>query len=424
MLLLFLFSILPLLIVMYFVLKKTDKPNAIFFLIMYLPILIVTQYFFFFYGSNSSMLVRFTEVSYGDYLAIFCINSAFYSLVVFIYYFFNSISSHKDSFVKLDSQNELSFKVAMVFFLLGVINFLWNVYTISSFDFVKYFQTISVRREQFNSGGTTVFYLFSMFAGFIFTLLFSKRKISVFYFLLIMLVIAVIVISRGRITNTLSYLICIVVLFYKNNDFNTFKFTRGFSIAIVSVFMLYLYRVYSSYTLNGYDMDQGSVSEMVTYYLFDKANTPNILLELFIFKNYSSLADSPMFGISIFSSILKSFLIDSSTFIPSVYLKENYFMDIGGGALPPTMPGEAILNFGLYGLLIFPFIFGFILFFLDYLYRGTKSVFVLIVVANIIGYFVFISPKGEFDNFPFFQLLVYWIVFILYKILIRLFKAL
>ncbi|NOJ02128.1 hypothetical protein F0240_20430, partial [Vibrio kanaloae] len=131
-------------------------------------------------------------------------------------------------------------------------------------------------------------------------------------------------------------------------------------------------------------MESDKVFELFTFYLFDKGNTPNVLVEYFIMNKYYDASDSPMHGISIFSSLIKLFSNDTVAFTPSIYIKEKYFGDIYGGALPPTMPGEAILNFGLFGLFIVPIFLGFLVYLIDRRYDRTSSFLELIIIANII----------------------------------------
>ena len=407
----FLIVISPLLFVMGIILKGAKKPNGSFFLASYLPILIITQAYFLFFDVQSDFLINFSFFDRENLLYVYIANTFFYVFLFLIYFYLKS----KD--VTEVSKVEINFFppsiLVDIFLVTGFLNFLWNVYTISGFDILNYIQTISIRGEQFSDGGTTFFYMFSMFSGFVYTHMYSKGVIGRKKLFICLVIITIILFSKGRVTNTLSYFICLIVIFYNNKDFYLYRFLKFFYLFLLVFFVFYLYRVYSSFALNGLDMELDKAHELLTFYLFDKGNTPNILVEYFIMSNYYDVSNSPMYGVSVFSSIIKFFTNDTVGFIPSIYIKENFFGGIYGGALPPTMPGEAVLNFGAFGLFIFPIFLGILVYLIDRRYERTASFLELIIIANIIGYFLFASPKGEFDNFPLLQLVIFSILYYL-----------
>lgn len=401
----FLIVVSPLFFVIGIILKSAKKPNGSFFLASYLPILIITQAYFLFFEVQSDFLINIPFFERENLMYVYIANTFFYVFLYFIYYFMKSKNVIEEKKVELNYCPPHILVDA--FLVVGFLNFLWNIYTVSGFNIFNYLQTISIRGEQFSDGGTTFFYIFSMFSGFVYMHMYSKGNVGLIKLLVCLAIITLILFSKGRVTNTLSYYICLIVIFYKSKDFYLYRFLRFFYIFLFVFFVFYLYRVYSSFALNGLEMESDKAFEFFTFYLFDKGNTPNVLVEYFIMNNYYDINNSPMFGVSVFSPFIKLFSNDTAAFIPSLYIKENYFGDIYGGALPPTMPGEAVLNFGLFGLVVFPFVLGILVYLVDRRYERTSNFLELIVIANIIGYFLFASPKGEFDNFPLMQLIIF-----------------
>jgi oligosaccharide repeat unit polymerase len=92
------------------------------------------------------------------------------------------------------------------------------------------------------------------------------------------------------------------------------------------------------------------------------------------------------------------------------------------GALPSTCYGEMFANFGFTGIIVGMFIFGLLLAKLNNLLLKFNNLYYLIIYSLIVSSFVFIYPKGEFDNLNLIGLIIFSMTFIFIILGSKLFK--
>ena len=103
--------------------------------------------------------------------------------------------------------------------------------------------------------------------------------------------------------------------------------------------------------------------KVIGFYAFDKGNTPNVAVFMKIID--SSKADyGYLYGESLFSGIVNNlpsaFKPKAGAGITSFMVRDLWYPNVAGGALPTTAVGEWYMNFGPVGPFVGMFLVGFV----------------------------------------------------------------
>jgi len=321
----------------------------------------------------------------------------------------------------------------VVFFglTLGLLNFLYNVYSFSGGSIKHYMASISVRSYQYaDSGGTALFYNFMYIACYLWFYLICAKKTNtfeVFVFSIIVILSIFIMSSQGRIFLTLAYGLSFIGIKYTltymaNNKVNNLKFFLiGFAI-LLSGLLFYVLRAISSLSennmLNGtvlYYLGEFFTLDMLGYYAVDKGNIPNPGVVMKMLDSWENDVGF-LYGESLITwiyNILPTFMRPEHS-VPSVLIKETWYSHIQGGNLPPTGPGEMLANFGFYGAFIGMMYFGGLCGVMTNCLKKHNNFWVLSIYILLSLQFFALYPKVEFENLrlmlPIMLLLAVWLI--------------
>lgn len=322
----------------------------------------------------------------------------------------------KNKEVKIDFGDYLSknvMKIIIAFFaLVGVVNFAYNVWFFAGGSVVLYFTNVAARIYEFQEfGGTTLGYIFaytSAYCWMYYVLRFHRGK---FFFSLFLVFTILMKASTGRIFGTLTYVLSFFGIYYfvhyKTLSKQNVKFILVSGLLCFFAVIFYVVRLSSILYFNNVS-DSDIFLQMLDlvdfqtlmHFLVDKGNVPNITVLMNIVDRWD--ADIGFLcGKSLFSWL--AFFIPSG-FMPenfqvSIMIKEVWYAEMQGGAIPPTGVGEMYANFGIAGPFLGMFFFGILAAkFHNSLYNNGNFWFLACYVQISLGFF-FIFPKGEFDNF-------------------------
>ena len=344
---------------------------------------------------------------------------------------------------KLNLKFEISIKntqvfklVINVFLILCYMNFVFIVFKFAGGNVLQYFQNVAVRQHEFtDNGGTTIFYNLGYIAIFLWQFLDFKMNRSRWFFVINFIAVFAIKFSTGRITQTLFFLIAVLAIeYFLRFDFfkkHTKKILSSFSILGVLAILMYFYRLYSSIVFINQANTSfvGFVTEKFRYAeftesLIEKGNIPNIPIFMKIIDSWGS--DVGYFYGSSLVSWIFNFIPMDRRFMhlpPSEIIKELWYHNIQGGALPPTGYGEMYANFGFMGIVFGMFFFGLLMAYTYNLLRKYNNMWYLLIFVNISVFFFSIYPKGEFDNMSLFLILPYLFPYICILVLNHLFSS-
>lgn len=367
--------------------------------------------------------------------------SLVYIIVSYIFAYLGYITFRKNFKPNIDLYNDgISLKVVnfiiIVFALLAIANFSFNVYKFAGGNPFTYIKNISIRHLEFeSSGGTTLLYHMGYVAGYLwlYKLLKEGKKISTaFFFILFVLFTVFIKATTGRIFGTLSYFLSYFFIYYfvnfKTESENNRKYVIAIFVLMFSGLFLYFFRITSSLSYN----NQLSANFITTifefinfdslmYYAVDKGNIPNISVLMKIIDGWGS--EIPfLYGESLFNwiyGILPSSLRPEG-YQPSILIKEIWYPHISGGALPPMGMGEMFANFGYFGAIFGMFIFGMFVAIVFNLLQRFNNYWYLVMFSNISVGFILLYSKGEFDNLSFLYIVPIGMTYVLLLLLTKL----
>jgi len=330
--------------------------------------------------------------------------------------------------------NSLFLLVALCLYLIGLLNFIYNVLFLYSGDIVAFYRNISLRHVDFAQGGTTLGYNF-MYAGayMLFVRMLQLNKSFIFTYFLVFLSFAVYA-SSGRITNTVFYISSFLMIYYYNRG--VFSLNNKFLMVgcLVSFFGVFFYALRYASSLhynNMYDFSSDGLSffveffkgESLAFFLIDKGNIPNFAVLMKVVDSWGRDIGY-MWGGSLlfpFYGFLSSNLFGLIE-MPAVITKEVWYPHILGGNLPVTGMGEMVLNFSIIGFPVGMFMFGVMGAFFRNIFLIKRSNIYLIFFSGFCFFFL-IYPKGEFNNFNLFWMAFPSLVFTLTVFFVRSFSS-
>lgn len=310
--------------------------------------------------------------------------------------------------------------------VLGIGNFIYNVYSISGGSISNYFGTLALRKYQFEDGGTDVFYNLLYVA--VYLKIYKNIKHGKFFDILTIIYIAaccIVRFSTGRIIQSLIFVGIIFLLYYqfmKNTGKQIKKINivifMAISVAIVTIiyfFRMYTNAVYTGAATAGFSNYFSKIISDFGYYLFDKGNTANIGLLIKIVHSWQE--DFGFFYGRTFLNFLTSVFPDAQDWFPSVsqIIKDKWFGMYNSGALPPTIVGECYVNFGITGVAIIMFLLGIIMGKLYQWIQNNNTYWANLIYIVILLEFFFLIPKNDFSNFPVWSLLFLGVTIVLMR---------
>ena len=418
--------------------RRIDYFEPIYLFSIYYVFVYVAAFFTAYRGFEYNVFIDSTifyeDVDYIYTLTIFVCVISYFSVLCGYYLFVKRLDEFNPKSIK-GVGSPMFFFIALVFCLIGLVNFTYNIYSMYGGDFIGYYKNISMRSYDFSQGGSTLGYNF-LYAGiymlFIRWLQTDKNMISTFGLVFLSIMVFS---SNGRITNTIFYLGSFLMIFYYNKGFyllNKRFFFVGLAVAVLGVLFYSLRYASSLYYNNLYDFSSGGVLDFLSgffvldnlaLFLVDKGNIPNFALLMKVVDSWGEELNY-MYGSTILFPLYG--FISSDLFglipMPAVVVKQEWYSHILGGNLPITGMGEMIVNFSVVGFPLGMFFFGALGAFFRNLFIKMKSNVYLIFYTNFC-FFYLLYPKGEFNNFNTFWMAFSSVVFLMSLSLVRSFNS-
>lgn len=364
---------------------------------------------------ENSIFINETSFSY-ELNFLLNISLAYY-IIGYLFAFWGYKTFVRSSQPKITFDDGISLKIVQMlivpFALIGIINFVYNIYAYADGNIFIYMQNISIRHLEFAEGGTTLGYLFGYMAAYLWLYVLLKQRKMSYLFILFLILTFLMKVSTGRIYGTVFFVMSFIGIYYivsmKIDGEDGHKNIRYIFLLIlmgVVGVIIYFFRVTSSLMYNEM-VSSGWLDTIVQFVDFDKimnftvlrGNIPNIPIFMKIIDSWANDIGF-LYGKSLFTWIYS--IVPSSFrpegYQPSVMIKNMWYTHIPGGALPPTGIGEMYANFGVLGPLMGMFMFGsFVALLKNLLFKFNNYWYLVIYVQIGIG-FIMIYPKGEFDN--------------------------
>lgn len=333
------------------------------------------------------------------------------------YCFFSTNSRVYKPFHSSAFDSKTIFYIAVFLYVIGFVNFMINIFIISSGDIVLYYKTISMRYYDFQGPVTTLGYHSMYIACYIFFIsAMQNRKLNTMISIIVISSF-IIMISNGRIAQSIFYLTTFLIIYYYYNGsykLNVRYSFLGMLLVLVGI-SVYGLRIASSLSLNtvdgGFELST-YISEFLSFdylshILFDKGYTPNFALLMKVIDSWS-YDIGYMYGSTILHPIFN--FVSPNVFglveMPAVLAKQQWYMHTQDGNLPVTGIGEMYVNFSYMGFIFGMFLFGALGALIRNLMIKTRSAIFLIFYAKFIIGFYMLYPKGELNN-----LSVFWMLF-------------
>jgi oligosaccharide repeat unit polymerase len=435
----FLLIILTLLIIFYFIAFKNKN--------LFDPLNLFSAYYFLVIPAALYGLI--TNFEHGEYISNFK-NDTIYlfniTIILFIIGYIATIMGYR-SFkkngkivIKYEDESKISNKVLLIFiiinFLIGVINFTYNIEIISEGDFIDYMKKSSIRPSiDLIIPHTTIFYINTYTSVFLFMYYIRRanKRINLLFFPL--LVTFIILASTGRGFSTISYfitIICIHYYLYNGSSNNNYKYLKLLIYIIPLSGLLYLVRMGSSMMISDSDLSSSDIAifykdviniEFIGNILYGKGNLPNIPVVMKIIDSWETDIGY-LYGKSLFTWIFNILPADIrlKDYQPSVMIKSMDWYPNALGSHPPTGIGEMYANFGVIGPFIGMYLFGAFCAFLYNMLLRCQNFWVLLIYSQIIIGFILIFPKGEFDNLSLWQVIPTILSYIILRFFTDLFR--
>jgi hypothetical protein len=301
--------------------------------------------------------------------------------------------------------------VISTFMVIGVANFSLNVLVYAGGNVFKYMANVSLRYMEFEEQGTTLGYLFSYTAMYLWHFKIVRRgRLVTPGFLLFLLITGMMVASTGRVFSTLLHIASFFCIMYfvelqrrgKPPDSKYAGLLFGTAVLGIG---LYFMRLLSSMAYN--NMIKGGLLASVTplltafgYFAIGKGNLPNVALFLKIIDAWKDDIGF-LYGQSLITWVLNILpsALRPKGYQPSVMIYEAWYTHfVGGGHPPPTGIGEMYLNFGVLGPVLGMLAFGAGMGILYKVMLKSRSYLFLAIFSQIAIGFVMLYPKTEFDN--------------------------
>lgn len=409
----------------------------ILFSIYYLTVLIAGVYFI---QTNYEMSRYVNSTTFNNTISELTSSAFFYYLIGYVCMIVGYYSVKKKKMTieiqfedkRIISDTVINF-IIIIFMFSGLLNFVYNIVKYANGNLWVYMINISSRAMEFANEGSTLMYLLSYTAMYIwlYKLIRNNVKTTV-WFILFLLVTILMKASTGRIFGTMLHIFSFVAIYYfvemSRKRFNNKKYYISSIVVFVIGGLLYFFRLFSNLLYIGEmnSKDLYDFFEMATLgfanLLIDSGNLPNIPIFLKIIDAWE-YEFGYLYGASFFTWIqnILPASMRSSAYQPSVMIKQIWYPHVPGGNLPPTGIGEMYANFGFFGPIFGMFMFGvFAAILYNYMIKSKNYWFLVVYVQIAIG-FIMLYPKGEFDNLTLWFVVpiffAYWILRILTFIL-------
>lgn len=295
---------------------------------------------------------------------------------------------------------------------LGILNFVYNVFSMAGGNIVSYMSNVALRKEEFQDGGTALGYQFYYMGSYLITYFYVRTKKSADFLLYgIIMGGVVLMASSGRIYATLAYLMSFVAIFYYIRYLNTgITNTRKyllylFPLPLIGI-LFYFLRIVSGMIAGGTTDDSigelmGKFSELIGFYAIDKGNTPNVAVFMKILDAWS-VDHGFIYGKSLYSGILNnlpSAIRPEDVNATSFMVRDLWYSRVAkGGALPTTAVGEMYMNFGPWGVFLGMFAIGALikLWFAFVIQSRNFWHYLALIIVSLT--FFALYPKVDFTN--------------------------
>lgn len=362
----------------------------------------------------------------NDFNTLFLI-SVFFFFIGYLFCILGYMKIHKkDLECKIEFEKEQKISnlscllLGLPLVIVGIINFLFNLFKFANGDFFYYIFSMSNRSNEFANGGTTLGYTFASIGVFVllFLTLRSNKKKYYIYFFISLFTVFIMRLSTGRIFSSISFvgIVISIYYFYKisvEGKINNRPFLLiGCSILFIGVFAYFL-RMIGGLEVNNQQIHSissyfsGFISKF-GYYAIDKGNLPNIALLPKLIDSWSKDVGY-LYGSSFITWVF-AFLphgIRPSMVMPAVIAKKTWFAQVSSGNLPVTFIGELYVNFGWVGPILGMFVFGILITVLFNYTLKKKNYWIYVITMQITIGFIALSPKGESNNLSLWMILPY-----------------
>lgn len=329
-----------------------------------------------------------------------------YYACLFGYKLFSKIENRKRKCIK--PSNHYLPLFLFVLESLALINFIYNMRSMGG-SIIKnpalLYSAISTK-----SVGTTIFYNCAIFALYIYMAETEKRNKIIESLLLF---IAFILIATNlRIFLSLTIILIYIGIKYEDNS-NPQK-NKKFVLVIFGLLcagiLFYYFRIIMSLSLMGKKSEFKDFAENFGYFAFDKGNTPNVAIQMFLYDRWNNY----LLGKSFLAPLISWLGVDTHNFIPAAIIKRNFFMQVMGGNLPVTGVGEFYMNFSYPGVIWGMFLFGVLggILYTRFYKSPNRIIRIMGIYFSISFYMLF--PKGELNNIGLFQPICILIIYIIF----------
>ncbi|MEN6328399.1 MAG: O-antigen polymerase [Syntrophomonas sp.] len=411
-------------------------------LVLFEPIVLFSTYY-------TTVLIAgiysiYTDYNSNDFVNNTCFKNDIHILTTYacMYFFFGYICmligyylvKRNNLQIKFDleTKEEISDRVLNLFILcflvIGISNFLYNVWILAGGNLFTYLANVSVRQLEFADSGTASGYLLAYNAMFIWLFKLFRNRNHSKLFIIMLLITIIMKASTGRIFGTMLYIASFVGIYYLLEISNKKKINNAkyyfAAIGLVSFGIIFYFMriissiVYNNSLKNNIGLVFMQLFNQFGYYAVDKGNMPNIGVVLKIIDSWGTDIGY-LYGQSLVTWICN--ILPSSMrfqgYQPSVMIKQTWYLHIIGGNLPPTGIGEMYANFGIFGPFLGMFLFGCLA---AYLYNYTiksRNYWCLAIYVQITIGFIMLYPKGEFDNLTLLYVLPILIVIVTMKVM-------
>ncbi|MGE7773619.1 hypothetical protein ACQKLP_02795 [Chitinophaga sp. NPDC101104] len=295
---------------------------------------------------------------------------------------------------------------------LGILNFVYNVFSLAGGNIISYMSNVALRKEEFQEGGTALGYQFYYMGSYLITYHYVRlgRKAGLLLYGVILGGVLLMA-SSGRIYATLAYLMSFVAIFYyvrylKTGNTNTRKYVLYlFPLPLIGL-AFYFLRIVSGMIAGGTTDDSvveimGNFSDLLGFYAIDKGNTPNVAVFMKIIDAWS-VDHGYIFGKSLYSGVLNnlpSAIRPDDVNATSFMVRDLWYSNVAkGGALPTTAVGEMYMNFGPLGVFLGMFAVGMLIkLWFSFVIRSRNFWhYVALVIVSLT--FIALYPKVDFTN--------------------------
>lgn len=376
------------------------------------------------YNVGYENYLAFESISYYEDIYILSLFTILLFLLGYITFIVGASVKYK--FVKMPKANNNHININLIRYIayfcvfVAFCNFAVNVFLVSGGSVLDYLMSTAGRSYQIKEGKgvSTLGYMLGHIGVCVIAYLYAERprrfsKLILFILIFTMLIIKA---SQGRVFQSLVLLGAFLFSYSlgKKVDKGFVNHIKYLLLFVVLGLSMYFLRIASALYYQGLDAQSiplDSVVDSLIHFAFERGNLPNVPVVLTIIDKVPN-QDFFMAGGSIFNwliGILPPELLPSD-FLVSLWIKNQWYLDIDGGGLPPTAVGEWYLNFGWLGVGVGMFLVGHILGNVYHYVKMKGSVFSSVIWSNLAFGFIIIYPKTDLSQVPTFTI-VFCIIF-------------